>query len=170
MRTLTLTFLTAFCLCLCLAATGRPTPKAPARPISQAQREIQAIYNQIDAALGRKDVDTAFDFNTEDSEFYDKNGHPQDVTDARQELVQLFGDLDTYKRKSVIVNFSGGDTDATVTVRYHSYQSVANAISGRSAQVVTDETYRDYWVKTDDGWRRKRSRSLSFKVKIHRSS
>ena len=115
-------------------------------------------------------MDTAFDFNTEESEFYDKNGHAQDVADARQELVQLLADLDTYKRKSVIVSFSGGDTDATVTVRYHSYQTVANAVSGRSAQVTTDESYRDYWVKTDDGWRRKRSRSLSIRAKIHRSS
>ena len=166
MRTFTTTLFATLLLCLSFSATAKPQ----AKPIPQAQREIQAVYNQIDAALGRKDVDTAFDFNTEDSEFYDKNGHPQDVADARQEAIQLLADIDTYKRKSVIVSFSGGDTDATVTVRYHSYQTVANAISGRSAQVVTDESYRDYWVKTDDGWRRKRSRSLSIKAKIHRSS
>ena len=148
------------------AGAGPSSAKTAAPP---AQREIQAIYNKIDAALARKDVDTIADFNTDDCVFYDVKGRLLSSDGGRQELVDLLEDIDTFQRTAVITSFSGTDTEATVTVKDHTLQETKNNINGRAIRLVTDEVFREYWVKTDDGWKRKRSREIKSKIALHKN-
>ncbi len=134
-----------------------------------ARREIQAIYSKIDAALDQKDVDTAFDYDTDDCQYYDKKGRLFNEGGGRQEVVDILDKADTVKETTIITSFAGSDTDATVTVKTHIVLSVSNSINGRAAKVAVDDISRDYWVKTDEGWKRKRSREIKAKVALHKN-
>lgn len=150
-------------LCLTLPAAAQPAAAPSAR------REIQAAYNKIDAALARKDIDTALDYDTDDCEFYNRKGQLMDAGGGRQELEDLVEKVDTVQETTKILSFMGTSTEATVTVRSHTVARASNRINGRAAKGIFDEVARDYWVKTDDGWRRKRSRMLQSKGALHKN-
>lgn len=144
-------------------------PSAAKTTVPSARREIQAIYNKIDAALARKDVDTVADFNTDDCAFYGPNGKLLSSDGGRQELVDLLENIDTFQRTAVITSFTGTNAEATVTVKDHTVQATKNNINGRAIKLVTDEVFREYWIKTDDGWKRKRSRETKSKAALHKN-
>lgn len=150
-------------LCFTLPAAAQP-PAAPA-----ARREIQAIYSKIDAALARKDIDTALDYDADDCEFYNRRGKLEDAGGGRQELEDLVEKVDTVRVTTKILSFTGTSAEATVTVKNHTVAGASNSITGRAAKGIADQVSRDYWVKTDDGWRRKRSRLLQSKGVLHKN-
>jgi hypothetical protein len=153
---------------ICLTPSSASKPIS-ARPVPIAQREIQAIYSKIDAALAQKNVDTVYDYNTDDCEFYDIKGHLLDSEGGRQELVELLNNIDIFQRTAIIISFTGSDREATVIVKEHTLQTVSNNINGRAIKLVADDLFREYWVKTDDGWQRKRSREIKSKDMLHRN-
>lgn len=150
-------------LCLTLPAIAQPAAAPSAR------REIQAAYNSIDAALARKDIDTALDYDADDCEFYNRKGQLMDAGGGRQELEDLVEKVDTVRETTKILSFTGTSTEATVVVKTHTVAGASNSINGRAARGVFDAVARDYWVKTDAGWRRKRSRVLQSKGALHKN-
>ena len=150
-------------LCFILPAAAQPNT-APA-----ARHEIQAAYKKIDAALAQKDIDTALDFNADDCEFYDRKGRLMGDGGGRQELVDLVDKVDTIRRTTKILSFAGTSSEATVTVKCHTVAGVSSSITGRAAKGISDDVFRDYWVKTDDGWRRKRTRILQSKAALRKN-
>ena len=160
---------------LCAAALLWPAVPAGAGPgaatpaAASARRDLQAIYRRIDAAIDRKDVDTAFDYDDDDCQYYNKKGQLMEEGSGRQEVVDLLDKVDTVKETTVITSFAGSDTDATVTTKDHVVLAVTNNINGRAAKISFDDISRDYWVKTDDGWKRKRSREIKSKFALHKN-
>ncbi|MGI4788222.1 MAG: hypothetical protein ACRYFS_05165 [Janthinobacterium lividum] len=146
-----------------------PATHAAAKTVSPTQHEIQAVYNKINAALAQKDIDTAMDYDADGCEYYDAKGHLRDTVDGRQDLVKLIEYIDVLKQTTVITSFTGTNSEATVTVKSHTIAYTSNGVTGRAARVVGDDVDRDYWVKTDDGWRRKRSREIKTTVKLHKN-
>ena len=146
-----------------------PSAAKPAAPMPPARREIQAIYHQIDAALDRKDIDTVCDYDAEDCEYFNKKGRRLDTGGGRQALVDLLEKVDSVKRTTTITSFTATDTDATVTVKDHVVVSAANTVTGRAIRAASDEVFRDYWVKTDDGWKRKRTREIKGTATLHKN-
>jgi ketosteroid isomerase-like protein len=149
-------------LCLTLPTVAQPAA------VPSARREIQAAYNSIDAALARKDIDTALDYDADDCQFYDRKGRQVD-TGGRQELEDLMEKVDTVRETTKILSITGTSTEATVVVKTHTVAGASNRINGRAAKGVFDEVARDYWIKTDAGWRRKRSRVLQSKGTLHKN-
>ena len=147
-------------LTLCLAP---PATSKPAAPVPSARRELQAIYNKIDAAAMRKDVDGVYDFDGDDYTVIDTKGHAHEPSEWRQDFEQALEFVDSVKAVSVIQSFEGTDTEATVTVKEHIVARVGNTTTHRTAKVTTDDVAREHWVKTADGWRRTRTRILSGK-------
>ena len=154
------------CLAACLApgATAKPTLQGPA-----ARREIQSIYNKINAAAMQKNVDGMYDFDSDDYTVIDTKGRTHEPSEGRQDLEQALEVMDTVKASTVILSFAGTDTEATVTVKEHAALSIANTTTGRAARITADDTAREHWVKTDDGWRRTRTRLLSGKNALHKN-
>lgn len=145
-------------LCLAPPAVASPAPKAP-----DARREIQAIYNKINAAAMQKDVDGVYAFDSDDYMLIDKKGHTHEPSEGRQEMEQAMEFLDSIKAASAIQSFTGTDSEATVTIKEHVAVRVGNTTTGRAARFTSDDTAREHWVKTADGWRRTRTRILSGK-------
>jgi hypothetical protein len=156
-------------LALGLAIPAAAGPGAAKTAAPSARREIQAIYRKIDAAIDQKDADTAFDYDADDCQYYDKKGHLLAEGSGRQEAVDVLDTVNTAKETTVITSFTGSDTDATATTKGHVVLSISNNINGRAAKISFDDISRDYWVKTDDGWKRKRSRELKGSFAIHKN-
>lgn len=144
-------------LWLALPAASKPAP------VPSARREIQAIYNKIDAAAMRKDVDGVYDFDSDDYTLIDSKGHVREPSEGRQEFEQALEVVDSIKAASVIQSFVGTGDEATVTVKEHMVARVANNANGRAIRITAGDVARDHWVKTPDGWRRTRTRILSGK-------
>ena len=149
-----------------IAGAGPSTAKAAAPP---ARREIQAIYTKIDAAIDQKNVDTAFDYDADDCQYYDKKGRLLEEGSGRQEVVDLLDKVDTVKENTVMTSFTGSDTEATVTAKTHVVLFASNNANGRAIKLAFDDISRDYWVKTGDDWKRKRSREIKNKVALHKN-
>jgi len=145
-------------LCLALPAASKPVAQAP-----PTRREIQVIYNQINAAAMQKNVDGVYDFNSDDYTVIDIKGHVHEASEWRQEFEQALEIVDSIKAISIIQSFAGTDTEATVTVKEHMVAHVANNANGRAITLTADDVAREHWLKTADGWRRTRTRILSGK-------
>ncbi len=145
-------------------AAAKPTPQGPA-----ARREIQAIYNKINAAAMQKNVDGVYDFDSDDYTVIDQKGHAHEASEGRQELEQALEVMDSVKATTVIQSFAGTDAEATVTVKDHVVARMANTTTGRAIRITADDVSRDHWVKTEDGWRRNRTRILSGKNALHKN-
>lgn len=153
-------------LAVCLAhwAAAKPAPKAP-----PAWGEIQALYNKINAAAMQKNVDGVYDFDRDDYTVIDQKGRVHEASEGRQELEQALEMVDSVKAVTVIQSFTGTDTEATVTVKDHVALSIANTTTGRAVKITADDIARDHWVKTENGWRRTRTRILSGKNALHKN-
>ena len=140
-----------------------PAASKPAAPSPTARREIQAIYNKINAAVMQKNVDGAYDFDSDDYTIIDNKGHVHEASEGRQEMEQGMEVADSIKATSVIQSFVGTDAEATVTVKDHIVVRIANNANGRAVKISADDIAREHWVKMADGWRRNRTRILSGK-------
>ena len=154
----------AFCFMFCIMSWPAPQAAAkPAPPIPSARRQIQAIYNQINAAAMQKNVDGVYAFDSDDCTLIDQKGRVHEPSEGRQDLEQALEVMDSVKATTVIQGFTGTDTEATVTVKDHVVARIANATTGRAAKITVDDVSREHWIKTEDGWRRNRTRVLSGK-------
>ena len=151
-------------LCFALSAAAKPAPKA-----MDAQRELQVIYNKINAAAMQKDVDGVYAFNTDDYTEIDKKGHVHEVSEDRQEMEQGMEMVDSITATSIIQSFTGTGTEATVTIKEHAVVRIANTTTGRAVKFTADDTARDHWIKTEEGWKRNRTRFLSGKNALHKN-
>lgn len=162
-------------LLLCLTASAAAQPavvrSAAGQPAAapSTRREIQAVYSKIDAALDRKDIDTALDYDDADCQYYNRKGHLEEEGSGRQGLEDLVEIVDSIRVTTKILSFSGTSDEATVTVRNHAEARASNTVNGRALHGVSDQIVRDYWVRTDDGWRRKRCRVLQSHGIIHKN-
>ncbi len=156
--------LSLFALCLILPAAAKPAPKAP-----PARAALQALYNKMNAAAMQKNVDGVYEFDSDDYTVIDQKGHVHEPSEGRQELEQALEVMDSVKAVTVIQSFAGTDAEATVTVKEHVVARVGNTTTGRAIKVTADDVNRDHWVKTEDGWRRNRTRILSGKNALHKN-
>lgn len=151
-----------FALILAASASGKPhSPVRHAAAGPPARRELQAIYNKMNAEAMQRNADALYDYNSEDYTEIDTKGHVHDAADGRQELSEVLGAVDSIKAVTTIEGFTGTDTEATVTIKDHAVIGMRNNANGRAIKLTVNDTARDHWIKTDDGWRRTRTRVLS---------
>jgi hypothetical protein len=158
-----------FVLSLALAVCLAPSAGAASDKVPTTQQELQGIYNKINEAVAQKNVDGVFDYDTPDHTITDKKGHVYEASDGRQELQDMMNLVDTAKSTSIIKSIASTDTDATVVVKDHFIFMISNRPTGRTAKIVGEGVSRDYWMKTDEGWRRKKTRILSGKTGLRKN-
>ena len=143
------------------SASAKPVSHQPAARTPPARRELQAIYNHMNAEAMQRNVDGLYEYDSDDYAIFDTKGHAEDPAQGRQALETVLDKVDTIRAVSVIQGFTGTETEATVTLKDHYQLGMANQTTGRALKFVSDDTARDHWVKTEDGWRRTRTRILS---------
>jgi len=147
---------------------GLPAEAAPGKTPT-TQQQLQAIYNKINAAAAQKNVDGVFDYDSLDHTTTDIKGHVHEASDGRQELQNVMDMMDSVKSTTTIKSITSTETDATVVVKDHFIFTISNRSTGRTAKIVGDDVSRDYWVKTDEGWRRKKTRILSGRTGLRKN-
>lgn len=157
-------FFLPFALLFAIPAAGKPAKMTPT-----ARQELQALYNKMNAAAANKNVDGVYAYNDDDFIYFDKKGHSHDGSDNRQSLEEALEVIDSFKGNTVILSFTGTDTEATVTVKDHDVVTAANGVTGRAIKYTEEAVSRDYWTYTADGWKRKRSRVISESGKFHKN-
>jgi ketosteroid isomerase-like protein len=119
---------------------------------------IQTNYNQINAAFIRKDIKGATALFTPDYVSIDPEGKKQNLAEFREHYDNLFKrfNIKLTSNKATIKNIdtSAGGIDVAID------QKTEGTIAGFN-KLVINQTSRDSWMKTPQGWRLKQSKILT---------
>ena len=125
---------------------------------SNVQPIIQTNYNRINAAFIRKDIKGATALFTRDYVIINPEGEKQTLTEFREHYNNLFTrfniKLTSNKATIKTIDTSTGGIDVAIE------QKTEGTIAGFN-KIVIDQTSRDLWLKTPQGWRLKQSKILT---------
>ena len=125
---------------------------------SKVQPIIQTNYNQINAAFIRKDIKGATALFTTDYISINPEGEQQTLTEFREHYNNLFTrfniQLTSNKATIKTIDTNTGGLDVAIE------QKTEGTIAGFN-KIVINQTSRDSWLKTPQGWRLKRSKILT---------
>ena len=122
----------------------------------------------MNAAAGRRDAAGAFAYRTPDAVSVEENGRVTPIAKERADIKRLFAGTRSVKAVSSIQSLSlNGSGSATVTVKEHMAAVMVSPDGSQKIIFVVDDTARDLWVRTAQGWRQKRSQDLSHTMTIN---
>jgi uncharacterized protein (TIGR02246 family) len=129
----------------------------------QVRKEIQAAYDQQSAALNSKDVQGFLSLCTPDYQDLARGKRLYSARFIRQSLPRTLARYSALKMTATIQTLQINGSQATVTATHHVNVTLlpryASGVPLRSSETVTE----DIWIKTDRGWRAKRSKEISYK-------
>ncbi len=125
---------------------------------AKVQPVIQTNYNQINAAFVRKDIKGATALFTPDYVSINPEGEKQTLSEFREHYNNLFTrfniKLTANKATIKTIDVSANSLDVAIE------QKTEGTIAGFN-KLVIDQTSRDSWLKTPQGWRLKQSKILT---------
>ncbi len=125
---------------------------------------IQGNYNQINAAFIRKDVQGATAYFTPDYVSINKKGEKQNLAEFRSHYDTVLNrfSIKLTSSKATIKNISINANGIDVSM---GQRTEGTMIGGN--KIVIDQTSKDFWAKTPQGWRLKQSRILTSQTKFN---
>jgi SnoaL-like domain len=125
---------------------------------SRFQPIIQTNYNQINAAFIRKDIKGATALFTPDYVSINPEGEKQTLAEFRDHYNNLFTrfNIKLTSNKATIKNIDIKGSGLDVAIE----QKTEGTIAGFN-KIVINQTSRDSWLKTPQGWRLKQSKILT---------
>jgi hypothetical protein len=125
---------------------------------SKVQPIIQTNYDRINAAFIRKDIKGATALFTQDYVSINPEGGKKTLTEFREHYNNLFTrfniKLTSNKATIKTIDTNTGSIDVAIE------QKTEGTIAGFN-KIVIDQTSRDLWLKTPQGWRLKQSKILT---------
>ena len=135
--------------------------------VADSRRAIQSDYDKMNAAAERRDDVGTLAYRTPDAVVV----MGRSVTTVAQERVnikQLFASAQSITAQSLVKSLSlNGAATATAMVREHMAMVMASPGSPQKVIFVINDTSRDLWIKTTQGWRQKRSEDVSHSMTIN---
>lgn len=141
-----------------LAATALviSLPAVSVLAANSAKQEIQITYNKIASAIIRKDVTSATSYFTSDYVGIDDKGTQRNASEMRQYYSSIMpAPVKVVKNQISIQGFTATGNNANVLIKQR-----ADLTFGKS-KIVSQNTYKDLWVKTPLGWRLKQSQNTN---------
>jgi ketosteroid isomerase-like protein len=128
---------------------------------AQIQPTIQTNYNQINAAFVRGDIKGATAFFTPDYVNTNPDGQKQTLTEFREHYNSLFTrfNIKLTSNKATIKNIDVNASGVDVAIE----QKTEGTVAGFN-KIIINQTSRDSWLKTPQGWRLKESKILTSKT------
>jgi ketosteroid isomerase-like protein len=125
---------------------------------------IQGNYNQINAAFIRKDVKGATAYFTPDYVSINKKGEKQNLEEFRSHYNTILNrfNIKLTSNKASIKDISIDASGINVAIGQHTEGTM---IGGN--KIVIDQSSKDLWTKTAQGWRLKQSRILTSQTKFN---
>ena len=154
----TLRSLALFSVAIATLQPAYAESKASLQPV------IQASYNQINAAFIRKDVKGATAFFTPDYVSINKKGEKQNIQEFRSHYDNVLNrfNIKLTSNKATIKSISANGNGIDVAIGQHTEGTM---IGGN--KIVIDQSSKDFWIKTAQGWRLKQSRILTSQTKFN---
>ena len=125
---------------------------------SKIQPLIQTNYNQINAAFVRKDIKGATALFTPDYVSINPEGEKQTLSEFRDHYNNLFTrfNIKLTSNQATIKNINVNTSGLDVAIE----QKTEGTIAGFN-KIIINQTSRDLWLKTPQGWRLKQSKILT---------
>ena len=125
---------------------------------SKLQPTIQTNYDRINAAFIRKDIKGATALFTPDYVSISPEGEKQTLSEFRKHYDNLFNrfNIKLTSNRTTIKNIDLNSNSADVAIE----QKTEGTIAGFN-KIVINQTSRNLWVKTPQGWRLKESKILT---------
>jgi ketosteroid isomerase-like protein len=125
---------------------------------------IQGNYNQINAAFIRKDVKGATAYFTPDYVSINKKGEKQNLKEFRSHYDTILNrfNIKLTSNKASIKDISIDASGINVSLGQHTEGTM---IGGN--KIVIDQSSKDLWTKTAQGWRLKQSKILTSQTKFN---
>jgi len=128
---------------------------------AKVQPAIQTNYNQINAAFIRQDIKGATALFTPDYILINPEGEKQTLAEFREHYGNLFTrfNVKLISNKATIKNIDVNASGIDVAIE----QKTEGTIAGFN-KIVINQTSRDLWLKTPQGWRLKQSKILTSQI------
>jgi ketosteroid isomerase-like protein len=125
---------------------------------SKIQPTIQTNYDRINAAFMRKDIKGATALFTPDYVSISPEGEKQTLSEFRNHYDNLFNrfNIKLTSNQTTIKNIALNSNGADVAIE----QKTEGTIAGFN-KIVINQTSRNLWLKTPQGWRLKESKILT---------
>jgi ketosteroid isomerase-like protein len=125
---------------------------------------IQGNYDRINAAFIRKDVQGATAYFTPDYVSINKKGEKQNLEEFRSHYDTVLNrfNIKLTSNKATIKNISVTANGIDVSMGQHTEGTM---IGGN--KIVIDQTSKDFWAKTAQGWKLKQTRILTSQTKFN---
>jgi ketosteroid isomerase-like protein len=125
---------------------------------------IQSNYDRINAAFIRKDVKGATAYFTPDYVSINKKGEKQNLEEFRSHYDTVLNrfNIKLTSNKATIKSISVSSNGIDVAMGQHTEGTM---IGGN--KIVIDQTSKDLWAKTAQGWRLKQSKILTNQTKFN---
>jgi ketosteroid isomerase-like protein len=131
---------------------------AHAETNAKIQAIVQTNYNQINAAFVRKDIKGATAYFTPDYVSISPEGEKQTLAEFRNHYDNLFNrfKIQLTSNKTTIKNIEIDANEIDVAIE----QKTEGTVAGFN-KIVINQTSRNLWLKTPQGWRLKQSKILN---------
>jgi ketosteroid isomerase-like protein len=125
---------------------------------------IQSNYDRINAAFVRKDIKGATAYFTPDYVSINKKGEKQNLEEFRSHYDTVLNrfSIKLTSNKATIKSISVNPNGIDVAMGQHTEGTM---IGGN--KIVIDQTSKDFWSKTPQGWRLKQTRILTNQTKFN---
>jgi ketosteroid isomerase-like protein len=122
------------------------------------QPTIQTSYDKINAAFVRKDIIAATSLFTPDYVSISPEGERKNLAEFREHYTNLFNrfNIKLTSNKATIKNIDIKGNAIDVAIE----QKTEGTVAGFN-KIIIDQTSRDSWLKTPQGWRLKESKILT---------
>lgn len=145
-----------FVAMLCLAS------QTLAETAADVRKSVQSAYTNENASMMRKDANSVFAAYAPDFSQTSLKGETLTLIQLKQMVPSVFASAKQIKDKTTVQKIALQGDKATVTVKRHS-EIVALSPRKKAIKMAVDAVTEDLWVKTAQGWRLKRQKSLKEK-------
>ena len=158
----TFKLISAIAIGLCLSTLG--STGARADTAAGVRKSLQSLYGKSAQAFQHKDADAACAMYDPDCTIYTQNGDAAGLVAVRDILGKMLDVFQKVSESTTIRSCTIASKDGVESAKV-SVVDVKNAViftpQGKRLAVRDVITRRDYWEKTEDGWKIKQSRILS---------
>ncbi len=125
---------------------------------------VQSNYDRINAAFVKQDIQAATALFTKDYISISPKGEQKNLAETREYYDNLFNrfKIKVTSNKTKIADVEFADRELNVGIE----QNIEATIVGRN-KLVINQTSRDIWLKTPQGWRLKQSKILTSQTTIN---
>ena len=139
---------------------------ASAQTADEAKKQIQMVYDKVNAAGARKDIKGVLSAYTSDYTSTMPSGQKRTLAELRQRLPQFFALMVSMKAVSKVTAVTVKGKQYTAQLRSHMELKTNDPQTKKVSVIVVDTVEEDVWVKQGGVWKNKQGKIVSSKQSV----